>query len=119
MILSKISKLNPKLPDEIKPRKQANKPPKLGEHFNWLINQLNHCKTIPDLCESFNHLSYISLEESPVCNIYLIYPSQGGSHAPGLLTYNINIDVIYKSTKVLSQDFRNLKTHVKRKNKFS
>ena len=67
---------------------------------------MNHRKTIADLCESFHYLSYISQEESLVCNIC---PSQGGSHTPGRFTYNIT------STKVLSRDFRNLKTHVKRR----
>ena len=33
---------------------------------------------------------------------------------PRTLSYNIKNDDIYKSTKVLSRDFRNLKTHVKR-----
>ena len=75
---------------------------------------MNHCKAIADLCESFDHLSHISGEESLVCNICVIYPSQGGSHTPGRFTYNIKNDDIYKSTKVLSRDFRNLKTHVKR-----
>ena len=75
---------------------------------------MNHCKTIGDLCESFDYLSYISQEESLVCNICVINPSQGGSHTPGRFTYNIKNDDIYKSTKVLSRDFRNLKTHVKR-----
>ena len=53
-------------------------------------------------------------EESLVCNICVINPSQGGSHTPGHFIYNIKNDDIYKSTKVLSRDFRNLKTHVKR-----
>ena len=75
---------------------------------------MNHCKTIADLCESFDYLSYISQEESLVCNICVINPSQGGSHTPGRFTHNIKNDDIYKSTKVLSRDFRNLKTHVKR-----
>ena len=75
---------------------------------------MNHCKTIADLCESFDYLSYISQEESLVCNICVTYPSQGGSHTSGRFTYNIKKDDIYKSTKVLLWDFRNLKTHVKR-----
>ena len=75
---------------------------------------MNHCKTIADLCESFHYLSYISQEESIVCNICVIYPSQGDSHNPGRFTHNIKNDDIYKCTKVLSRDFRNLKTHVKR-----
>ena len=75
---------------------------------------MNHCKTIADLCESFDYLSYISQEESLVCNICVIYPSQGGSHTPGRFIYNIKNDDIYKSTKVLLWDFRDLKTHVKR-----
>ena len=69
---------------------------------------------IVNLCESFDYLSYISQEESLICNICVIYPSQGGSHTPGRFTYNIKNDDIYKSTKVLSWDFRNLKTHIKR-----
>ena len=81
MILNEISKLNSKLSKKIKPRKQANEVPKSDEHSNKLINQLNHCKTIADLCESFDYLSYISQEESLVCNICVIYPSQGGSHS--------------------------------------
>ena len=113
MILSKISKLNSKLSKKIKPRKQANEVPKSDEHSNKLINQLNHCKTIADLCESFDYLSYISQEESLVCNICVIYPSQSRCHIPGRFTYNVKNDDIYKSTKVLSRDFRNLKTHVK------
>ena len=75
---------------------------------------MNHCKTIADLCESFDYLSYISQEESLVCNICVTYPSQGGSHTSGRFTYNIKKDDIFKSTKVLLWDFRNLKTHVKR-----
>ena len=75
---------------------------------------MNHCKTIADLCESFDYLSYISQEESLVCNICVINPSQGGSHTPGRFTYNIKNDDIYKSTKVLSRDFHNLKALVKR-----
>ena len=82
--------------------------------LNQLINKLNHCKTISDLCESFDYLSYISQEESLVCNICVIYPSQGGSDTPGRFTYNIKNDDIYKSTKVLSRESRNLKSHVKR-----
>ena len=85
MILSEMSKLNSKLFEKIKPRKQANELPKSDEHSDKLINQLNHCKTIADLCESFDYLSYISQEESLVCNICVIYPSQGGSHTPGCL----------------------------------
>ena len=113
MILSKISKLNSKLSKKIKPRKQANEVPKSDEHSDKLIYRLNHCKTIADLCESFDNLSYISQEESLVCNICVIYPSQGGSHSPGYFTYNIKNDDTYKSTMVLLRDFRNLKTHVK------
>ena len=30
---------------------------------------MNHCKTIADLCESLDYLSYTSQEESLVCNI--------------------------------------------------
>ena len=41
-------------------------------------------------------------------------PSQGRSHAPGHFKYNIKNNDIHKSTKVLSRDFRNLETHVKR-----
>ena len=91
MKLSEISKFNPKLFDEINSHKQANELPKSEEHFNKLINQLNQCKTIADLCESFNYLSYISPEQSLVCNIYVMYPSQGGSQTPGRLNYNINL----------------------------
>ena len=36
-----------------------------------------------------------------------------GSHAPRRLNYNIKMDHISKSTKVLSRDLHNLKTHVK------
>ena len=57
MILNEKSKLNSKLSKKIKPRKQANEVPKSDEHSNKLINQLNHCKTIADLCESFDYLS--------------------------------------------------------------
>ena len=46
MILSEISKLNSKLSEKIKPRKQGNELPKSDEHSVKLINQLNHCKTI-------------------------------------------------------------------------
>ena len=113
MVLSEMSKLNSKLSEKIKPRKQANELPKSDEHSDKLINQLNHCKTIGDLCESFDYLSYISQEESLVCNICVIYPSQGGSHSPGYFTHNIKNDDICKSTKVLLRDFRNLKSHVK------
>ena len=113
MILNEISKLNSKLPKKIKSRKQANEVPKSDEHFNKPINQLNHCKTIADLCESFDYLSCISQEGSLVCNICVIYPSQGGCHSPGYFTHNIKNDDIYKSTKVLLRDFRNLKSHVK------
>ena len=73
---------------------------------------MNHCKTIADLCESFDYLSYISQEESVVCNICVIYPSQGGSHNAGYFTHNIKNDDICKPTKVLLRDFRNLKSHV-------
>ena len=75
---------------------------------------MNHCKTIADLSESFDYLSYICEEESLVCNIYATCPSQCSSHTPGSFIDNIKNDDIYKSTKVLSRDFRNLKTHVKR-----
>ena len=100
----------------MKPRKHANDLPKSDEHSDKLNNQLNHCKTIAYLWESFNYLSYISQEESLACNICFIYiyPSQGGSHSLGHFIYNILNDNIYQSTKVLSRDFRNLKTHVKR-----
>ena len=113
MILSEISKLNSKLSEKIKPRKQANELPKSDEHSDKLINQLNHCKTKADLCESFDYLSYISQKESLVCNICVIYPSKDDSHTTGRFTYNIKNDDIYKSTKVHSRDFRNVKTHVK------
>ena len=89
MILSKISKLNYKLSEKIKPRKQANELPESDEYSHKPINQLNQCKTIADLCESFDYVSYISQEESLVCNICVIYPSQGSSHTPGRVTYNI------------------------------
>ena len=46
MILSEISKLNSKLSEKIKPRKQGNELPKSDELSVKLINQLNHCKTI-------------------------------------------------------------------------
>ena len=101
MILSEIKKLNSKLSEKIKPR-QPNELLKSDELSDKLINQLNHCKIIADLCESFDYLSYISQEESLVCNICVINPSQGGSHTPGRFTYNIKNDDIYKSTKVLS-----------------
>ena len=114
MILSKISKLNSKLSKNIKPHKQAHEFPKSGEHSDKLINQLNHCKTTADLCESLDYLSYIYQEESLVCNICVIYPSQDGCLTLRPFTYNIKNDDIYKSTKVLSRDFHNLKTHVKR-----
>ena len=69
MILNEMSKLNSKLFEKIKPRKQANELPKSDEHSDKLINQLNHCKTMADLCESFDYYSYISQEESLICNI--------------------------------------------------
>ena len=93
--------MNSKLCEKIKPRKLANELLKSDELSDKLINQLNHRKTA-DLCESFDYLSYISPEESLVCNICVIYPSQGGSHIPGGFTYNIKNDGICKSTKVLS-----------------
>ena len=114
MILSKISKLNYKLSEKIKPCKQANELPKSDEYSHKPINQLNHCKAIVDLCESFDYLSYIPQEESLIYKICVIYPSQGGCHTPRCVTYNIRKDDIYKSTQVLSRDFRDLKTHVKR-----
>ena len=49
MILSEISKLNSKFPDEMKPRKHANGLPKSSENSDKRNNQLNHCKTIADL----------------------------------------------------------------------
>ena len=85
MILSEILKLNSKFSEKIKLRKRANELPNSDEHSDKLINQLNHCKTIADLCEFCYYLSYISQEESLVCNICVIYPSQGGSHTPGCL----------------------------------
>ena len=106
--------MNSKLCEKIKPRKLANELLKSDELSDKLINQLNHCKTIVDFCESFDYLSYISQEESFVCNICVMYPSQGGCHTPWRFTYNIKNDDIYKSTKVLSRDCRNLKTHIKR-----
>ena len=81
-ILSEISKLNSKLSEKINPRKQANELTKSGEHSDQLINQLNNCKIIADLRKSLDYLSYISQEESLVCNICVTYPSQGGSHTP-------------------------------------
>ena len=98
MILSKISKLNYKLSEKIKPCKQANELPKSDEYSHKPINQLNHCKAIVDLCESFDYLSYIRQEESLICNICVIYPSQGGCHTSRRVTYNIRKDDIYKST---------------------
>ena len=58
--------MNSKLLNEIKPRKQANELPKSDEHSDKLINQLNHCKTIANLCKPFNYRSCISEEESLV-----------------------------------------------------
>ena len=100
-ILNEISKLNSKLSEKIKACKQANKFPRSGENSDKLINQLNNCKCIADLCESLDYFSYISQEESLVCNRCVIYPSQGGCHTPGRFTYNIKNDDIYKSAKVL------------------
>ena len=57
MILSEISKLNSKILEKIKPRKQAYELPKSDEHSDKLISQLNNSKTISDLCESFDYLS--------------------------------------------------------------
>ena len=102
-----------KFSEKIKPRKLANKLLKSDELSDKLINQLNYYKTV-DLCESFDYLSYISQKELLVCNICVIYPSQGDSHTHRRFTYNIKNDDIYKSIKVLSWDFRNLKTHIKR-----
>ena len=100
MILREISKLNSKLSEKMKSRKQANELPKSDKYSDKFINQLNHCKTIADLSKSFDYLSYITQEESLVCNICVIYRSQGGSRTPGRFTYNIKNDNIYKSTKV-------------------
>ena len=100
VILREISKLNSKLSEKMKPRKQANELPKSDKYSDKFINQLNHCKTIADLSKSFDYLSYITQEESLVCNICVIYRSQGGSRTPGCFTYNIKNDNIYKSTKV-------------------
>ena len=80
----------------------SNELPKSDKHSDKVINQLNHCKTIADLCEFFHYLPYIFQEES------LIYPSQGRR-----FIYDIKNDNIYNSTKVLSEDFRNLKIYVK------
>ena len=90
-----------KFSEKIKPRKLANKLLKSDELSDKLINQLNHYKTV-DLCEFFDYLSYISQEELLVCNICVIYPSQGDSHTHRRFTYNIKNDDIYKSIKVLS-----------------
>ena len=49
--------MNSNLPNEIKPPKQANELPKLDGYSDQLVNQLNHFKTIADLCEFFNYLS--------------------------------------------------------------
>ena len=98
MILSEIKKLNSKLSEKVKPR-QPNELLKSDELSDKLINQLNHCKIIADLCESFDYLSYISQEESLVCNICVIYPSQGGSHTPGRFT-SINYKFIDKTITI-------------------
>ena len=105
--------MNSKLSKKIKPL-QPNEPLKSDELSDKLINQCNHCKIIADLCESFDYLCSIFQEESLVCNICVIYPSQGGSHTPGRFTYNIKNDDVYRSTKELSWDFPNLKAHIKR-----
>ena len=44
---------------------------------------------------------------------YITWYYDNSSHTPRRLTYNIKMDHTSKSTKVLSRDLHNLKTHVK------
>ena len=72
MILSEISKLNSKAPKLLK---QANDFSKSDEHSDKKpINQLNHFKTVVDLCKYFNYLFYIFQEETPICNLTILNP---------------------------------------------
>ena len=74
---------------------------------------MNRCKIITGLCKSSNYLFCISQEEQLVWNIYHI-PFSRWLSTPGRFTHNNKNDEIYKSTKVLSWYFGNLKTRVKR-----
>ena len=78
-----------------------------------LEERLRLCKTLSDICDSFDELSYIEQNKMVVCTPCVLYPL-GTAHVPGNFEYDLINDEQYLSNQVMSQEFRNLKKHIKR-----
>ena len=78
-----------------------------------LEERLRLCKTLSDLCSTFDELSYIDEDKVVVCTLCVLYPI-GTSYLSGNFEYDRIHDEQYRSTQVMSQEFRNLKKHIKR-----
>ena len=72
------------------------------------------CKTVKQLCETFDHLDYLSQEKCLVCSVCMTVSRLAGSHAPGRYAYDLSNDELYMTTNIMSREFRNLKIHIKR-----
>ena len=116
MVLTELSKLNLRIPNvsaipSAPPRDSVQPARTLSEDQ---IEQLPHCKTVNDICAHIACLTYEPDEQCLVCTACVIYPSQGGAHTPGRFAYCLESEELFQSNNLLSRDFRNLKTHVKR-----
>lgn len=78
-----------------------------------LEEKLRLCKTLGDICESFDELSYIENDKMLVCSLCVLYPL-GSAHVAGNFEYDRLHDDQYLSIQVMSEEFRNLKKHIKR-----
>lgn len=78
-----------------------------------LDEKLRLCKTLGDICSTFDELSYIDEDKMVVCTMCVLYPVET-SHLPGYFEYDFINDEQHQNTQVMSREFRNLKTNIKR-----
>ena len=77
-------------------------------------DKLFMCETMNHLCPEFEYLNYIPEERYFVCDFCIIFLWIGGVHVPHRYEYNLSNTVVYVNHNIMSREFKNIKTHLKR-----
>lgn len=112
-VIDEIRKLNLGRPVNVS-ENSMSKEETLLSVGNEVDSKLSVCKTVEDICNSFDEITYVPEEKVLSCIRCVIHPSQGGAHVPGRFSYDLLHDETYRSTNVTTQEFRNLKKSIKR-----
>ena len=119
LIISQLSNLDLKMTasSHVSPASKVSTLTPASQHQTTfsedLEEKLRLCKTLSDICNSFDELSYIEKDKMVICTLCVLYPL-GTAHVSGNFEYDLLHDEQYLSNQVMSQEFRNLKKHIKR-----